>query len=131
VPRKTFFILAAALTLFGTAFMGMAIGKTRITTVCKDVRLFMDGGYSVNIMTSGIKRKTVATVYQRSGIAKINLGSVEVSEKPTGSSHVFSGKGLELTVSRYSQPKVRGMPARLKAQIAGEKINAQLGCTTL
>src|SRR5437762_1894233 len=119
MKKQSLKILIIAGILFVTAITGLAIEKMKITAVCKDVRLYMDGAYSVTIQSGGLRHRTLVSLYRRQAAQKMFLGAMEVTPQVGCVNgiplEVFRGPGLELTITDKSQPPVRGRPSTLKA----------------
>ena len=118
--------------MFAMALTGLAVDKMKVVTVCKDVRIAMDGGYSAAILAGGIRHRTVVQVYKLHAMKRVSLGAVEVLPQsvyingvPT---EIFRASDLKLMIRDQSEPPVRGRPATLWAQVGNEKISAQMGC---
>lgn len=124
--KKTIVVFGACLLIGGVAYMHL--NKTKITAVCKDARLFMDGGYGATITSGGIKKHTSITVFQKYGSNRVPLGTFDV--KPVAwngkISPTYATTDFKLSVS--NEYKEQGYPAKLSGKLQGHRISVAMNC---
>jgi len=123
-------VIVAGLVLFGGAVYGLHTEKMRVVTVCRDARLFMDGGYDAAIAAGGINLHHSVTIYKKHFREEVPVGSIVVTgeSSPVAAQQVLTAPNLKFSLFRDQPPTLYGTPARLEANLGKEKISVSLLC---
>jgi len=125
------FFLIVGLFLFGGAVYALHTDKMRVVTVCRDARLYMDGGVDAEIEAGGLNFHHDAKLFRRVNSKDIFLGTYNINnETPSKDAiQVFSsGEELKLSIFKNKGQTSQGYPGHLDALFKGEKISVNLAC---
>lgn len=126
--QKKVILLGISVLLIGT--WALAKSQKQVSLICRDARLFMDGGYSAMVKVGGLIPTTTITLYQKRASDQIPLGEYSVRQLGTkgieGVIHAFKGEGFNLSI--FDEEKKMGHEAQLQALVAGREVNVAMRC---
>jgi hypothetical protein len=118
--------------LCGGAVFALHNNAMNVTTICKDVRLYMDGGVDAEIEEGGLAYHIDAKLFRRSNNHEVYLGTYNITEETPPQSPietlVAGPDGLKLSVFKNRPQSIYGYPAQLEAHLGPEKISVRLNC---
>lgn len=125
------FFLVLGLFLFGGAVYALHTDKMRVTTVCRDSRLYMDGGVDAEVESGGINFHHDAKLFRRVNNKDIYLGTYIInseSEPQAAIQILASGDQMKLSVFKNKPQTPHGYKGRLDANFNQEKISVNVEC---
>jgi len=131
ISNKNFkYIAGSACIMFGCALYAMHTDKMRVGVVCRDARLYMDGGIDATIEAGGLNYHHAVKVFRLSNRDDLFIGGEDVVEKVASNKtdDVYQSKNVQLTIFKSRGAGPHGMPARLQAVIASERIDVAMNC---
>jgi hypothetical protein len=127
---KAVWVVTVGCVLFGCALFGMSAEKMRVTTVCHDARLYMDGGIDMTIESGGLNFHRVMNVYRKHLNDEVLVGTISVAGEvhERGAEESYMANGLRLTISKDQAPGRYGFPSRFRGLLKGEPVDVAMNC---
>ncbi len=125
------FFLIVGLVLFGGAVYALHTDKMRVTTVCHDARLYMDGGIDTEIESGGLNYHRDAKLFRRVNNRDVYLGTYIINSEtpPQAAVQVLAaGDELKLSVFKNKPQTPHGFKGHLDASFNSEKISVNVEC---
>jgi len=123
-------IIVGAL-LCGGAVFALHTNEMNVTTICRDARLYMDGGFDAEIEEGGLAYHLDAKIFRRTNNRDVYLGTYNITAQTPPQSPIqtlVANKDLKLSVFKNRPQNLHGFPAQLEAQVGAEKISVKLNC---
>jgi len=123
--------LIVGLLFFGGAVYALHTDKMRVTTVCRDARLYMDGGVDTEIESGGLNYHHDAKLFRRVNNKDVYLGTyvINLETPPQAAVQVLaSGNDLKLSIFKDQPQTPHGYKAHLDANFNKEKISVNVEC---
>ncbi len=115
--------------LFGGAVYALHTDKMRVKTVCRDVRLYMDGGIDATIEAGGLNYHRAVNVFRRENRKRIFIAHSDVVRMQGASSaDIYAAPDFKLTIKKGMPAGERGTPATLEGTVDSEKISVRMSC---
>jgi hypothetical protein len=119
-------VLILGLLLFGGAVYALHSDKMRVLTVCRDSRLFMDGGIDAELEGGGRNYQHAAKLFRRKNYKDILISELPITSETEQS--FVSGEILKLSIFKNQKQTKYGYPGHLDAKLAGEIISVNVDC---
>ncbi len=124
-------LLVIGLLLFGAVVYGIKTDKMRVTTVCRDARLYMDGGIDAEIESGGLSFHRDAKLFRRINNKEVYLGTY-IIDKETPAHEVVqvfsSGEEMKLSIFKNRPQNPHGYQGRIEADLERKKISVDINC---
>jgi hypothetical protein len=131
--RKTLLVILFTVLITVSAMAALVANRSRVTAVCKDLRVAMDGAIDATVESAPLTHQHSLTVFKhrtagraRKEVLAVHSPLHHVREK---GKEVFSDQGLKLVISKKQDPANGRFPASLDTTIDGKKVTLKLGCS--
>jgi hypothetical protein len=130
---KQFSLVIIGILITATAMAAIVAEQMKVVTVCKDVRVGMDGGIGAAIESGGLTPHMSVSLFieHYRGHDKLKTVAVNRSLSQSLKHDVFTSPEapeFKLVVANNTNSKGR-FPASLEANVDGKKVAIKLACT--
>jgi hypothetical protein len=126
-------LLSLGVILLGGAVYALHTDKMVVNTVCRDTRLYMDGGSDAEIFAGGLNYHHSIKVFRRENNKDVFVQDYVVdSETQSSQAPVqtfVSNQGLKLSIFKNQKLGKFGYPSHIEYSFNGEKNSVDLNCS--
>jgi len=124
-------VLILGLLLFGGAVYALHTDKMRVLTICRDSRLYMDGGIDAELEGGGLNYHHAAKLFRRKNNKDVLISEFQITSESEPSSKeqtYLSEELVKLAIFKDQKQTVYGYPGHLDAKLDGETISVNVNC---
>jgi hypothetical protein len=119
-------VLILGLSLFGGAVYALHTDKMNVLTICRDSRLYMDGGIDAEIEGGGLNYHHATKLFRRKNNKDVFISEFLVTSETDQT--YLSGDKMKLAIFKNKKQNQYGYPGHLDAKLEGETISVNVNC---
>jgi hypothetical protein len=124
-------VLVFGLLLFGGAVYALHTDKMQVLTICRDSRLYMDGGIDAELEGGGLNYHHATKLFRRKNNEDFFISEFPVTSETLSKEDdqvYLSANNVKLAIFRTRKPTQYGYPGHLDAKLDGQNISVNVVC---